>query len=373
MKRINNEFNYLKNISESEKKKMLYDSIIVLDTNVLLNIYRLSYESSENLLNALNNFAKQIWLPYYVGVEFYKNKDNVAKEKIETLCKNVDDMKKRLDANCSNYKVINEIVVCDSTKQCEKYKEFIKMQKKELDDLVHKSKKKNDELIQMIDEKILNIFEDRITKKLDNETYKKVLSEGQFRMEHNIAPGYKDIKKNEYECGYRLNGDYIIFDSMKRLSKEKKKNIIFVSNDVKEDIYDKKNNCICFSLQKEFYDETGYKIVMMKNDEFNNFCNKIIKDKDEQINKTTKDELKSFSSFSMNQNITLNNLKYLNALNTLNTLNYLNNSLKELKDSTKNLSEIDNLKKLNDSISFFQQCQNNLRNISDDLDNFDKS
>lgn len=104
-------------------------------------------------------------------------------------------MKKRLDANCSNYKVINEIVVCDSTKQCEKYKEFIKMQKKELDDLVHKSKKKNDELIQMIDEKILNIFEDRITKKLDNETYKKVLSEGQFRMEHNIAPGYKDIKK----------------------------------------------------------------------------------------------------------------------------------------------------------------------------------
>ena len=39
-------------------------------------------------------------------------------------------MKKRLDANCSNYKVINEIVVCDSTKQCEKYKEFIKMQKK---------------------------------------------------------------------------------------------------------------------------------------------------------------------------------------------------------------------------------------------------
>lgn len=38
MKRINNEFNYLKNISGSEKKKMLYDSIIVLDTNVLLNI-----------------------------------------------------------------------------------------------------------------------------------------------------------------------------------------------------------------------------------------------------------------------------------------------------------------------------------------------
>lgn len=157
---------------------------------------------------------------------------------------------------------------------------------------------------------------------------------------------------------------------MKRLSKEKKKNIIFVSNDVKEDIYDKKNNCICFSLQKEFYDETGYKIVMMNSDEFNNFCNKIIKDKDEQINKTTKDELKSFSSFSMNQNIALTYLKYLNVLNTLNDLN---NSLKELKDSTKNLSEIDNLKKLNDSISFFQQYQNNLRNISDALYNSDKS
>ena len=44
---------------------------------------------------------------------YRKFKDTpVAKEKIETLCKNVDDMKKRLDANCSNYKVINEIVVC---------------------------------------------------------------------------------------------------------------------------------------------------------------------------------------------------------------------------------------------------------------------
>lgn len=34
---------------------------------------------------------------------------------------------------------------------------------------------------------------------------------------------HKSKKKNEYECGYRLNGDYIIFDSMKRLSKEKRK------------------------------------------------------------------------------------------------------------------------------------------------------
>lgn len=113
----------------------------------------------------------------------------------------------------------------------------------------------------MIDEKILNIFEDRITKKLDNETYKKVLLEGQFRMEHNIAPGYKDIKKNEYECGYRLNGDYIIFDSMKRLSKEKKKNIIFVSNDVKEDIYDKKIILYVFLYKKSFMMKQGIKLL----------------------------------------------------------------------------------------------------------------
>jgi hypothetical protein len=58
----------------------LRQATVILDTNVLLDLYRLSPESRESTLNVLHAVRNRVWLPHQVGVEFYRNLDNVRGE-----------------------------------------------------------------------------------------------------------------------------------------------------------------------------------------------------------------------------------------------------------------------------------------------------
>lgn len=52
--------------------------IIVLDTNVLLDLYRLPKKAQEELLSVLHAFKSQLWIPHQVGMEFQRNRATVV-------------------------------------------------------------------------------------------------------------------------------------------------------------------------------------------------------------------------------------------------------------------------------------------------------
>lgn len=246
-------FEGLKSFTEKEMQELLKSSIIVLDTNVLLDFYRLSYQTSDELFTALNNYKKDIWLPYYVGIEFYKNKDGICNKASTKLNDLVKDIKHSYNQILD--KVSNE---CKDYKGNEDYDEAIKdlNNSKENFDKIEKfakdTEKQFNSSIEKIDIKVEELIGDNVTQKLDIEEFKEVLKEGQRRIELEMPPGYKDKGKNEYIYGYRVNGDYIIFDSIIKLAKEKERDIVFITGDNKKDWYDSKNGRINYELQKEF-------------------------------------------------------------------------------------------------------------------------
>jgi len=50
------------------------EAIVILDTNVLLNLYRYSKATREKYLEILTQVKERFFLPYQVCQEFYKNK-----------------------------------------------------------------------------------------------------------------------------------------------------------------------------------------------------------------------------------------------------------------------------------------------------------
>ena len=50
---------------------------VVLDTNVLLNLYRYGERSRRSWLDVLAHLKSRIWIPYQVAVEFQSNRVNV--------------------------------------------------------------------------------------------------------------------------------------------------------------------------------------------------------------------------------------------------------------------------------------------------------
>ena len=56
------------------------DTIIVFDTNVLLNLYRYPKPTSDSLLALMDKLAEHLWLPYHVALEYQRNRLGVIAE-----------------------------------------------------------------------------------------------------------------------------------------------------------------------------------------------------------------------------------------------------------------------------------------------------
>ena len=68
-------------------------AVIVLDTNILLNLYRYSESTRDNIIEVMEAFKDRLWMPYQVGIEYFNNREST----FLSIAKMGDDLKKQLD------------------------------------------------------------------------------------------------------------------------------------------------------------------------------------------------------------------------------------------------------------------------------------
>ena len=333
---MNEKFEGLKLFTEKEQQELLKNAIIVLDTNILLNFYRVSKKTSDDIIKALNNYAKNIWLPYYVGVEFYKNKYNVSKMVMDdnssvksNIISGFDKMIEAISRTFKEYKNDEEV---------KKIVDLLKNDKddslKELENLTKDVNKTIESNIESLDKKISDLVGNKITDKVTEEEFILILKEGHNRLEKQIPPGYKDNKKDEWIGEYKVNGDYFIFEDIIRLSISKERDIVFITDDSKEDWYDKKEQRIKYDLQKEFFYKTGRSILLLSSSDFIDLHNKVSKGRKVKVSTESKKEIKKLNDLT-NLISTYNDIYNINNLiNNFNEINNINNLVKYYSDSS---------------------------------------
>ncbi|MBD3638343.1 MAG: DUF4935 domain-containing protein [Crocinitomicaceae bacterium] len=60
--------------SSEELKAIWENALICFDTNVLLNLYRYSKDTRDEILELMEKLKDKIYLPHQVGLEFNKNR-----------------------------------------------------------------------------------------------------------------------------------------------------------------------------------------------------------------------------------------------------------------------------------------------------------
>ena len=216
--------------------------IIILDTNVLLNIYRYSPEFSEFALECLKNVSGLIYLPATVKMEYEKH----CKGEFSKMVKRIAEASKETEKQIQNAK--NKII-----KSCDRLEQ---LHFPDIGDLRDVLSKKIDEVYQAFN----GFFEDRtslsitqnywegidylaqLVQKIESINHilqapsqKDIYSwcdEGEERYKKETPPGFKDAKNKD---GVRKYSDLIIWMEMLRYAKTNHKNIIFVTDDVKAD------------------------------------------------------------------------------------------------------------------------------------------
>nr|ADX30857.1 PIL6_7 [Lactococcus lactis subsp. lactis] len=222
------------------KKEDIKNSLIVFDTNYLLDILRLPVGEANKYLKALRHVKNNMYIPYHVALEFNFNKITVKTEtkvSLDLYKKNVMKQFQILEDEVSGLSLLKS----DSMKKTftdsmlDMTNEFKGKFSEELS--LQISKSFSDKSIY---EKLIKNIENSIGEKYKQDWIKNVEEEGEKRYEKNIPPGFDDSIKNEVLRTYggleyhEKYGDLIIWkDIIETAKKTEKSKIIFVTNDGK--------------------------------------------------------------------------------------------------------------------------------------------
>lgn len=238
---------------ELDMNNLTDDTIVVLDANVLLHIYRFSKEYKDLLLKSLNKVSENIYIPYIVGLEFNLNKQ-VIKGQMHTKRKDFDNEITKQTTNFINQfnQTIDNIGIKsgDELEIRKKLKEdfsnklstfiekFLEKEMKKEFDLIDKSEDSSNDLALILDGKVGECPAQSVIDKIQEE--------GITRYKNQQPPGYSDEKdKSERIRKYgeieyfEKFGDLIIWkdvlNRVKNSSETKINNVIFITDDKKED------------------------------------------------------------------------------------------------------------------------------------------
>lgn len=200
------------------------NALVVLDANILLDFYRLSKSTCDDLFDVLKTLEDRIWIPYQAAHEYHQNIVNVIKFQIkqnEDALAALDTFKKYFE-NKRSYPFLTESLNKKTTKLTEELKVFLQEQQKELLNTIFK---------RSIKDEICDFFDGKIGDGFSDEQKKSFYKEADERYRSNNPPGYKDNEKN----GDNKYGDYIIWCEIISKALSDNRDILFITDDVKYD------------------------------------------------------------------------------------------------------------------------------------------
>ncbi|BDU50944.1 PIN-like domain-containing protein [Haliovirga abyssi] len=255
-------------------KFMEEDYIIILDSSVYLNIYEYSPEIGDFFINLLEKLKDKIMIPATVKREFSRNNQSALgrqKKKYKNIPKEFENKIKS-----SKEGINKQLLILERFKfpNINELKENIESKFNEiiftLDEYVE-----NHDIFQNISDDIFS--EDKVKKFFVNmedlnryfpelsinELYK-ICEEGKTRYKKQVPPGFKDEKSKD---GIDKYNDLIIWKECLKYAEKNNKNLIFVTDDVKEDWWEN-GKTFHKQLTKEFEDYTKRKIIGLNSEEF---------------------------------------------------------------------------------------------------------
>jgi hypothetical protein len=324
-------------IEKNDMLDIINEGIIVFDTSALLDFYYYSDEAQEQLFNnAFVGLKDRLWIPAQCYFEFLKNKGKVAgkpRKSYEALLEPTNNDKGYVPRIVSIAKGFGKEEIADlkgllktlkeSTTKKDKHPYlnqdlFVTFEQavsdleasispffeatiqfedgitKAINEKVEELKIETDDIQQFID------YNFEIGEELSFESMVEICEEGRKRYSEKIPPGYEDAKK---KSGMQKYGDLFVWKEILRMATKRKKDVLFITHDVKVDWWEKEQNAPCFELLKEFNSATGKRfwsctmkdflyLLNERDDVANKISEEIIEEVDDATKQMFEDSLK---------------------------------------------------------------------------------
>jgi hypothetical protein len=235
----------------SQFKKLWADAIFSFDANVLLDLYRFSQDSRNELLELMKAQRARIWVSNQAALEFYRNRleaiEGVHKSTKEILAQ-LSRATQILDDECKQHPYLSAKIIREIRTKLNQCTESIGSAQASHPDL-----SKNDEIA----DSIASVLEGRIGDPYPPEKLDELSKIIQARYDRKIPPGYEDAKKKPFEMA---RGDALVWFQLMDKAKAEQKPMIFVTDDAKEDWWLRHKGQTLMprpELRREFFETTG--------------------------------------------------------------------------------------------------------------------
>lgn len=233
-------------LTEAEHDQLWEEGLIVIDTNVLLDFYRVPEPTRDRMFDLLASWKGRIWIPHQVGVEFLGMRVKTINEVHRRSTSVVEDMRSKYEAFRTS---------ADDMKLAERGFD-------DVENILQKMGVLADELCTKASETLSGALQptvrDHILDRIDGivdgnvgeppadqSVLTAIYKEGEVRYELKLGPGYADANKAERKgAKYRVGGltyesqysDLVLWkQTIAHVKATGAKNVLFVSKDRKKD------------------------------------------------------------------------------------------------------------------------------------------
>jgi hypothetical protein len=217
-------------------KSAITSGLVVLDTNVLLSLYRFAPQAREELLSAMERLAERLWIPDQVALEFHRNRLNVMADHdmayspvIDTLARHQNAIGEEVAQRLRE--LANRVALSDEDRN--RLLRLLSTSLSPLRNAVVELRNKHGLADPLGEDPILSrlqrLFQDRVGAPLADDEQSAAEAEAARRIGNKEPPGYKDASS----CG-----DYLVWrQTLAEAAKRSLSWLLFVTSDVKEDWY----------------------------------------------------------------------------------------------------------------------------------------
>jgi hypothetical protein len=216
-----------------ERRKEIWDQgLVALDANVLLDLYRLPEREREEVMMVFSHadVADRLWVPHQAMEEFLRNRLSVIHDQTVSANKLRDAADKAFgDFSKAISNARKHHPFFDASEWKQKIGGVLQelREKYDRDREAYPITLQDDPLLT----RILQLLDKHVGGPFDEAESKEATKEAERRIKERIPPGYEDRKKD----GRRPCGDYFIWRQILKKSGDEKQDVVFVTNDSKED------------------------------------------------------------------------------------------------------------------------------------------
>ena len=248
--------------SDQEFDALWTDCFFVLDTNVLLNLYRYSPATRENLTQIIKNLSSRMWLPHQVGDEYLNRRVEIIVEQVNTYEKMRKSVETHFDeVNQSLTKFKGHPFVPEGALNAYNNAKIIILEElaKGMAEIEHFLE------IDPVLDLLYKVFEGRTGDPYTSDRSAEIAKEWETRSDKQLPPGFKDKKE----------GDLVIWFQIIEEAKRRNTPVILVTDDAKEDWWYKpagRTQGPRPELIEEFLERTGKAFYMYNAPRFMEFA-----------------------------------------------------------------------------------------------------